>query len=210
MKKWIVYFQLVALSLFIVGCSSTSQKPSVSQPANKDVAWQKRQASFNKTREWRLQAKVAITHRGDNWPFRLSWLQRQGDNYEMNIKHPLTDSVLAYIKSDASGVLLRDQKGKTYRDRDAEALLKRQMKVTLPLKGMKYWARGIASPNYAKAKVSLDKYGRPLTMIQAGWKIDYPLYGSGGSYALPEKIILNHTTDGTRIKVIAKEWKVRN
>ena len=209
MKKWIVYFQLLALSFFIVGCSTTTQKPSAAKPANKEAAWQKRQSSFQQTKEWRLQAKVAISHKGENWPFRLSWLQRQGDDYEMNIKHPLTESVLAYLKSDASGVMLKGQDGKVYRDRDAEALLKRQMKVTLPLKGMKYWARGIASPDYPAAKASLDEYGRPLTLIQAGWKIDYPLYEAGGSNALPEKIILNHTTDGTRIKVIAKDWQVR-
>ena len=43
----------------------------------------------------------------------------------MNIKHPLTDSVLAYIKGTPQGVTLKAQDGKVYKDNNAENLLKR-------------------------------------------------------------------------------------
>ena len=74
---------------------------------------------------------------------------------------------------------------------------------------MKYWVRGIPSPDYAPAKASLDEYGRPLTLLQAGCRVDYPVYQAGGSNALPEKITLKHVADNIRIKVVAKDWKTR-
>ncbi len=210
MKKWIVYFQLLAFSLLLASCSTQPDKGNVVQkPANKDAAWQQRQAKFSKMREWRLQGKASVRYKSENWPFRLSWLQRQGDDYEMNIKHPLTDSVLAYIKSTPQSVMLKAQDGKVYRDSNAENLVKRQLGVALPLKGMKSWVLGVSSPDYPAAKVTLDAYGRPVTLLQAGWRVDYPSYETAGVGALPSKIILQHITDSTRIKVIAKDWKVR-
>lgn len=210
MKKWTVYFQFFLLALFLSACTNQPKKePSAKRPENKNIAWLQRQAAFVKAKEWRIQGKVSVSHKGENWPFKISWLQRQGDNYEMNIKHPLTNNVLAYIKGTPQGVTLKAQDGKIYRDNNAENLLKRQLRVGLPLRGLKYWVRGISSPDYAMAKASLDEYGRPLTLLQAGWKIDYPLYQSGGSNALPEKITLVHSADNIRIKVIAKDWKTR-
>ena len=209
MKKWTIYIQLLTLSLFTVSCSNVTQKPSVGKPANKQAAWEQRQVKFAQAKEWRLQGKVAINHREQNWPFSLSWLQRQGENYEMNIKHPLTGAVLAYLKSDAQGVMLRGQDGKEYRDRNAENLLRTQLGVGLPLQGMRYWVRGLSSPTYPQAKVNLDEYGRPTTLIQAGWSIQYPVYQDQSSSALPKKVILNHSANKTRIKVVAKNWKTR-
>jgi len=209
MKKWIIYLQLLALSLFVAACSNTSQKPSVHKPANKQAAWEQRQVKFAKAKEWRLQGKVAINHREQNWPFSLSWLQRQGEDYEMNIKHPLTGAILAHLQSNSQGVMLRGQDGKEYRDSNAENLLKSQLGVGLPLQGMRYWVRGLSAPSYAKATVTLDDYGRPITLVQAGWSVQYPIYQDQGQQALPEKIILTHGTNKTRIKVIAKNWKMR-
>jgi outer membrane lipoprotein LolB len=209
MKKWTIYLQLLALSLFTVGCSNVSQKPSAEKPTNKQAAWEQRQVKFTQAKEWRLQGKVAINHQEQNWPFSLSWLQRQGENYEMNIKHPLTGAVLAYLKSDSQGVMLRGQDGKEYRDSNAENLLKSQLGVGLPLQGMRYWVRGLSAPSYEKATVTLDDYGRPITLVQAGWSVQYPIYQDQGQRALPEKVILTHGTNKTRIKVIAKNWKMR-
>lgn len=209
MKKWIVSLQLVFLSALLISCSNTSTKAPVKKPADKKAAWEQRQAKFNTMKEWRLQGKVSIRRQSNNWPFNISWLQRGGDDYEMNIKHPLTGSVVVYLKSDSNGVMMKAQDGKVYRDTNAESLLQRQLNVSLPLDGLKYWVRGIPSPDEDAAKASLDDYGRPLTLLQAGWKVDYNTYKANGTYAFPEKIALTHAADGIRIKVVAKDWKER-
>lgn len=209
MKKWTIYLQLLVLSVFMAGCSNVTQKPSVGKPANKQAAWEQRQVKFNQAKQWRLQGKVAINHQTQNWPFSISWLQNQGENYEINIKHPLTGNVLAYLKGDAQSVMLRGQDGKEYRDSNAENLLKSQLGVGLPLQGMRYWVRGVSAPNYDTATVTLDDYGRPITLVQAGWSIQYPVYQEQGQQALPKKVILTHKANNTRIKVIAKNWKTR-
>ncbi len=210
MKKWIVYFQLFTLPLLLVACSSQLKNPTVKKPSNKNLTWQQRQTKFLNIKEWRLQGKVSVRYESNNWSFSLSWLQRQGEDYEMNIKHPLTGRVLAYIKSTNQGVILKGQNGKIYRDRDAENLVKTQLKVALPLKGMKSWALGIPSPNYSTTKVTLDDYGRPITLLQAGWRVDYPAYATNGAYAFPKKITLQHLSDNTRIKIIVKNWQTRH
>jgi outer membrane lipoprotein LolB len=209
MKKWTIYLQLLTLSLFIVGCSNTSHKPSSKKPADKQAAWEQRQVQFAKAKAWHLQGKVAIKHKAQNWPFGLSWQQQKGENYEMDIKHPLTARVIAHLKSNSQGVMLRGQDGKEYRDSNAENLLKGQLGVGLPLQGMRYWVRGLSAPSYPNANVNLDEYGRPVTLVQAGWSIQYPIYESAGQSALPSKVILSNQANQTRIKVIIKDWETQ-
>lgn len=205
----------VSLPLLMSGCSNVPAPAKAAEPKQSqsqiEQAWQQRLAKFDRMKSWRLQGKTGIQHQDQSWTFNLSWLQRDGDNFEMNIKNPLTNGIVAYLASNNSGITLKSSDGQTFKDTDAEQLLKRQMGVGLPLKGMKYWARGIVSPDHPvqKSDLQLDNYGRPSVLKQAGWTVKYTRYPSTESNALPEKMTLLHDTEGTKIKVIAKDWQTR-
>lgn len=195
---------------FISGCSSVpSQKQGAEKPGNAQQAWEARQAKFERMKSWKLDGRVGLQHQQESWTFNISWLQRDDNNYAMNIKNPLTGSIVAFLQSTNQGVTLKASDGQIYRDTDAENLLKAQMGVTLPLKGMRYWVRGMASPDYPNNQLALDDYGRPASMQQAGWLIQYTKYPSQSTVALPDKMTLTHQTEKTKVKVIAKDWQTR-
>lgn len=201
---------LVCLSLFLGGCVSQPNSPTqpATTPSDAQAAWKQRQAQFAKMRVWRLQGRVGIQFSDQSASFGLSWLQTGKDNYEMNIKNPLTGSILAHLQGSANEVTLKAN-NKTYKDANAERLLQGQLGVSLPLDGMKYWVRGIPDPKAAVEAVKLDEQGRPESLQQAGWKISYSGWQGANWQALPRKINLTRVQANTKVKVIAKDWQTR-
>ena len=210
MKKWTITAVCV---LFLAGCASQTKAPNTppnasTKPASPEAAWQQRQAQFAKMSSWRLQGKVGLKFRDQSASFGLSWLQQGKDQYEMNIKNPLTGSVMAYLQGSATDVTLQAN-GKTYRDANAERLLQSQMGVSLPVSGMKYWVRGVPTPDAPIDNVKLDALGRPQILQQSGWVVEYLGWQGESSSALPEKINLSRAVENTKVKVIAKDWQTR-
>lgn len=212
MKQWM---RVASLCLFVLttGCATQGKMPTpgagnVAVPADPQVAWKERQADFAKMSSWRMQGRVGIQFRDQSASFGLSWLQQGNDQYEMNIKNPLTGAVMAYMKGSANNVTL-ETNGKTYQDASAERLLQGQMGVSLPLSGMKYWVRGVPAPDSPVTSVKLDRMGRPEVLQQAGWQVEYTGWEGNGLRALPEKINLSRAVENTRVKVIAKDWQTR-
>ncbi|MGB5598516.1 MAG: lipoprotein insertase outer membrane protein LolB [Thiothrix litoralis] len=198
--------------LTLGGCASQNKAPTpastAAKPISAEAAWQQRQADFARMSSWRLQGKVGMQFRDQSASFNLSWLQNGKDQYEMNIKNPLTGSIMAYLKGNRSDVTLQAN-GKTYKDANAERLLQGQLGVSLPLEGMKYWVRGVSSPDSPVEQVKLDALGRPEVLQQAGWLIEYTGWQGNDWKALPDKINLSRAPDNTKVKVIAKDWQTR-
>ncbi|MGL4185030.1 MAG: lipoprotein insertase outer membrane protein LolB [Thiotrichaceae bacterium] len=199
----------------LVGCASAPkpQQPTTpnapqTKPSSPEQAWQQRQATFARMAAWQLQGKVGIQFRDQSATFGITWAQRGADQYEMNIKHPLTGAVVALLNGSAGRVSLTTN-GKTTQDASAEHLLKSQVGVSLPVEGMKYWVRGVAAPGMPIQQVKLDYYGRPEVLQQAGWVIEYPEWEGNGTNALPEKIQLKRAAENTRVKVVAQNWQTK-
>lgn len=209
-KPWLygITFSLLTLS----GCATQTKPAHDNAPAqangNPQTLWQQRQSEFARMSQWRLQSKVGVQFKEQSASFNLTWLQNSNGQYEMSILNPLTSGVVAYLKGGTTAVTLQTN-GKTYQDANAERLLQNQLGVSLPLDGMKYWVRGIPAPQTKVDNVKLDAQGRPETLQQSGWHIEYSGWQGNGWQALPEKINLSRTPDNTKVKVIAKEWQTR-
>lgn len=209
MKQWMLVAAMCLLALGGCATQTKSAAPTaVATPADAQAAWKQRQADFARMASWRLQGKVGIQFQEQSASFNISWLQNGNDQYEMNIKNPLTGSILAYLKGDRSEVTLQAN-GKTYKDANAERLLQGQLGVSLPLDGMKYWVRGVPSPDSPVQQVKLDALGRPETLQQSGWVVEYTGWKGNDWKALPEKVNLSRAPDNTKVKVIAKDWQTR-
>lgn len=211
MKQWMLVAACCALMLG--GCATQTQSPSQgvdvsTKPTDAQSAWQQRQADFARMSSWRLQGKVGVQFQEQSASFNMSWLQTGKDQYEMNIKNPLTGSIVAYLKGERSEVVMQAN-GKTYKDANAERLLQGHLGVSLPLDGMKYWVRGIPAPDSPVQQVKLDAQGRPELLQQSGWQVEYSGWQGTDWKALPERINLSRTPDNTKVKVIAKDWQTR-
>ena len=202
---------VIGLSI-LSGCSQLPiENPSTKKPAtsaaSKETLWKQRQRLLLNDVNWNLKSKVALRFRDENASFGLIWAQRAVQRYVMQITNPVTGGLVAKLSRDKSGVSLLSDDGKTYRDSDEERLVQRQVGIVLPLKGMQYWARGLASPRYKTEKLTLDAYGRPQSIQQAGWNISYSRYLSNKSNAMPGKVVITRAKDNVYLKMIAKQWQ---
>lgn len=204
----LVFILLGLISL--AGCSQvpvTTSKPSGVVTVNQQTAWQKRQAYVNNKQAWNLNSKVAMRYGEENVSFRLNWLQQPAFNYVMQIFNPLTGAMIARLSRKSGGVSLLADDGRIYRDTDEERLLLKQSGLNLPVKGMQYWVRGIASPKHKVEALQLDAYGRPQVLQQAGWKINYSRYANNNYNAMPNRVVLVRGKDNLYVKMIAKKWQ---
>ncbi len=213
MRMFLKNSLFIVLLVLMTGCTqlpveTTSAISAVKKPiTSKQAGWNKRQQLLSRKNKWNLNSKVAVTFQDEHWPFGLDWVQQGQHNYVMNMKNPLTGALVAKLTRDRSGVSLLTNDGRTHRSNDEEQLLKRQSGISLPVKGMKHWVRGISSPLYKVDKLLLDNLGRPQTLYQAGWKISYSKYPTNSYDALPRKIFITRAKDDLKVKMIVKRWQ---
>ncbi len=206
---------LLLCALSIVGCTQNNTKPGASgQPkatvgASPEAVWQNRQRVFAGMKEWSMDGRVGLQLRGQSWSFGLKWNEKTGRESLMDIVNPLTGAVMASIRETGSQVVLKAADGKSYRDTSAERLLERQLKLKFPLGDMRYWARGLPSPDKPVDAIKLDARGRPQQLAQGGWVVNYTAYKDNSGNALPTKMSLEKASERAKAKVIAKQWKTR-
>lgn len=211
-KKSNLNFLVTAIVLigiiFVSGCSQVPQTgtSSVQTPAMSSN-WEQRKATLSRKNNWNLKSKVALSYQEEHWQFGLDWAQKTAQQYVMQIKNPLTGSIVAKLSQNHQGATLLSDNGKTYRSSNAEQLLLSQTRVSMPLNGMQYWVRGITSPQYKVDKIVLDNQGRPKLIQQAGWLIQYPRYQGSSFNALPGKITFKRAKDNVSVKLVAKQWQ---
>ncbi len=205
-----IYCLVVFGFLFLSACTQIPIKKPTTKPvvtsSLKQTLWKKRQLAITKKAAWNLTSKIALRYRADHWSFGLRWLQQSAKQYVMEIKNPVTGGLLAKLSRNNSQVSLLADDGKTYRDTNEERLLLRQTGVKLPLKGMQYWVRGLASPLYKVDKLVLDASGRPQVLYQAGWKIEYSRYANNRFDAMPQRVVITRTENSVYLKMIIKQW----
>lgn len=202
----------IAPLLLISGCSYTNVNQSSSvipsqPPVSQQTAWQQRQAFLARKAPWQLRSKVSLRYDEENLIFGLNWAQEPANNYVIQIKNPITGALVSKLSRSNGVVSLLADNGRTFKDNDEERLLKNHSGLTIPVKGMQYWVRGLSSPQYKIDQLVLDNAGRPRILQQAGWKISYASYVNNGINALPRKINLSRGAEKIFIRLIAKNWK---
>ena len=196
----------------LTGCSQlelTDPKSpqSVVSSAEKENLWKKRQQSLNDDVSWSLRSKIALRFRQEHWTFGLNWANQAALKYAMQITNPVTGGMVAKLSRTPSGVSLLADDGKIYTDSNEERLLQNRAGLRLPVQGMQFWARGLIYPKYKIDKLVLDSYGRPQSIIQAGWSIQYSRYTSNQFNAMPRKVVITNTKEQIYLKMIAKQWQ---
>lgn len=202
--------------LFMTACSQTSISQSsavtpATSPITQQMAWQQRQAFLAPKVSWDLGSRVSLRFDDENLTFGLDWTQLPANNYVIRINNPITGGLVSKLSRSNGIISLLKDDGRTYHDNDEERLLKNQSGLSIPVKGMQYWIRGLTSPQYPVDQLVLDNLGRPQTLQQAGWKITYSSYANNDTNndtnALPRKIRLSRGAEKIYIKWIVKEWQ---
>ena len=175
--------------LLMAGCA-TAPAPRSSQPAAAMTAWQ-------------LNGRVSLTRGEEGWHAGLYW-QEQDDTFYLRVSGPLGQGGFQ-LNGDASGVVLVAADRKSYAAPDAEALLVQVTGWRLPVRGLRYWIRGLPEPAAGKVQATRDEAGRLRRLEQSGWSIEYQRYQVVGEIYLPAKLRLIH--DDITVRIVVDQWE---
>ena len=177
-------------------------------PAKKQTPWQQRQLAMGRMQSWSMGGRAALRFKGKGWTFGLNWNQKNRQQYTLQIRNPITGTVVGILDQSPGKATLRSR-GKVTTGPDAERLLQQQLQVKMPVNGMPHWIRGVMAPQYPVGKVTLDAKGRPKQIVQAGWVIDYFNYQNIRFDALPSKVNISRKQEQVNVRILAKQWQTR-
>lgn len=196
MHKLVSYIIPTYLIISLAGCATTPQQIPKIHP-------QVRHESLSSMTQWDITGKVAVRTKDQGHNISMDWHQNK-DSYRVRFHSPFT-SESAILTGDANEVILKTSDGKIYKNANPEVLLQEHLGWTIPFSHLKYWIKGMASPD-SKAQVQkVDQHHQLQTLQQDGWLIEYQKYVVKYNMTYPDKITLSN--GDTNIKLIVNDWK---
>jgi outer membrane lipoprotein LolB len=202
-----IAIRYIILSLLLIACTpqaliAKTVKTTAAAENNKHSSHSSNAAS--RISSWEISgAMAARSSRNKGWNASLHWIQQGQGRYQIRLSGPVGSGTV--IVSRSGGIVtLRDGR-KVTSSPNAEALLKQQTGMYLPVYKLYYWVRGLPAPGTVQAQ-KRDPAGHLIALRQGGYAIDYGQYTSAGKAALPTNIRLQG--NGLFIKLIIKRWRV--
>lgn len=110
--------------------------------------------------------------------------------------------VVARIEADDEGATLYSGSTEPLHAASAQDLMDRVLGVSPPLDGVEAWVQGVPRPT-ARVR-QLDEVGRPASVSDAGWIIDYLEYVGPEPDARPRR--LEASWGEARLKLVIDQW----
>ncbi|RJT48642.1 lipoprotein insertase outer membrane protein LolB [Legionella taurinensis] len=179
----------------------TTEEAAASPAVNVSPAEQAKQTASISS--WELSGAMAARGKKKSWTASVNWLQNGPGSYQIRLFGPLGSGTVM-IDKKGGVVTLRDGPKKVSSS-SADALLRKETGVGLPVANLYYWVRGLPAPG-AVQTAQRDPKNRLLLLRQAGYTIQYLGYSAVGKAALPSQIRLQG--HDIFIKMVIKKWRV--
>ncbi|MFA4660377.1 lipoprotein insertase outer membrane protein LolB [Xanthomonas perforans] len=154
-----------------------------------------RQAWLQAHPNWSFQGRVAISKDRNGGSGRIDW-QQDGPSYRVQLSAPVTRQSWVLTGDTTSGAgRLEGLDGGPRSGPDAEQVLLEATGWTIPVNQMPDWVRALRIADAGAARVDLDAAGRPRTVQQDGWTIEF-LAWTPAAAAQPELPQLIYARDG--------------
>lgn len=132
-----------------------------------------RQAWLQQHPNWSFQGRVAISKDRNGGSGRIDW-QQDGPRYRVQLSAPVTRQSWVLTGDTTTGAgRLEGLDGGPRSGSDAEKVLLEATGWTIPVNQMPDWVRALRIADAGAARVELDAAGRPRTVQQDGWTIDF-------------------------------------
>ena len=149
--------------------------------------------------EFELAGRIAVRYREEAASGNVAWRHAR-DADELLITSPVGSAVARLVREGGEFVLSTSDQ-REFRARDAEALTEQALGFRLPIAGLADWVRGRAAAGQPATLVR-DAQGRPATLEQGGWRIEYQEFRADG---LPVRLKLAYP--GIDLRIAIHEWK---
>lgn len=184
--------------LALAACAPVSPRPAA---VADEAAQQAREAALAAQPDWAFRGRVAISQGEQGGNAGIRWRQH-GADFDIELNAPVTRQSWR-LASRGGQVTLAGLEGGERHGPDAEALLLEATGWRIPVAAMAAWARGARGPGSA-AELASDAAGRPATLVQDGWKVEYRGWFPGQP-PLPQKVFARQGEAGVRLVVEAWE-----
>ena len=188
---------LVCLGLS--GCAAWRGPDAVPDPIQ---VWELRQQRIAAVDSWVAFGRIALRAEDEAWNITMHWRQ-QGERYRIRFSGPLGQGAME-LSGDGSRVTLRTAANEVRTAPDPETLLFDTVGWRVPLRGLKYWIRGVSADPSAVSSLDLDPAGRLQRLSQDGWRVQYLRYAAVEDLELPTKVSLENSKVSARI--VVKRW----
>ncbi|QGP53710.1 Outer-membrane lipoprotein LolB precursor [Piscirickettsia salmonis] len=202
--KTIKPLYLLACIVLLNACATTTADHSTPPlPKNNHAAWQHYQQQLVTKTHWQLQGIIAVRYAKQAQQANLNWSQQGLDCYQVNLSGPLGIGEIQLTHQQGQ-YRFTDSHGQTTEANSAQLLMQSLLGWSLPVNGLYYWIRGLASPDMPYQK-TLDEYGRLITLSQSGWNISYQRYQWQNGLPLPTLIRLKNQQ--LWLKIAISDWQ---
>ena len=193
----------VVLLLFLSACS-INQSRSPQQANVTPKAYLDNVRYVRKLTDWQITGAIAAKYAEQGWQARMTWHEQARQTFSGRLYAYLTPEQIN-IKGSPAGVVLTDQKGRQYRERSIESMIKQSTGWQIPMDRLRFWVRGMPAP-FAAYRTTFDNEARIKTLRQSGWLITYKNYLHMGGYVLPKKIEL--VKGPLRLRLVISKWVI--
>jgi outer membrane lipoprotein LolB len=185
--------------------AACSQVQPTSDPA-RQLNWERHQQQLLQLDHWQIRGRIGLYTENEAWPGELTWKQSRTD-FDVRIIASLGAGSLR-LYSRAGGVMLeRSSEPQPYFAPDPQVLLKQQTGWDLPIDNLRYWVKGVPSPDAGPPTQSiLDAEGRLQSLRQSGWLVSFQRYRQFGEYQLPVKVLLEK--QDLSVKLVVRQWQI--
>ena len=185
--------------LLLAGLVACAPVPTRTGPAGADAAQAARELAFAGRRDWAFTGRVALANGDTGGTGRIDWSQH-GNDFDVRLAAPVTRQSWRLVREHGI-VRLEGLEGGTREGPDAEALLLEATGWRLPVAAMAEWVRGLRGPG--TAVVGIDAQGRPASLDQAGWHVEYRDWDASA----PPLPLRMHASQGTAsVRVVIDRW----
>lgn len=189
----------------LAGCTTLNMDPMLRAddgPASRE-AYARRLVQLQGLGKWNVRGRMALRTSEEDVNANVRWRQA-GDRYTVDLSNPLGQTLLQ-LRGAPGRVSLRTAKGEERSAPTAESLLSDTTGWTMPVSALRHWLLGRPDPSIAVDAISSDADGRPLTIEQSGWQVEYKAYTSVDGLELPARVEL--VRDDVSAKLILRGWQ---
>lgn len=146
--------------------------------------------------DWSLQGRVVVRNETQGWHATLNWTQAR-DDYHIDLSGPLGQGAVA-LDGDSENMRAQLSGEDVPREGPPSQLLSEVVGWQVPVLSLRYWVLGLPDPSEHTSDRQWDAVGRPATLSQSGWTIEYSRYREDGLLPLP-----------TRLRAARGEWSFK-
>lgn len=192
-RPWTVNLKylLLCCALAAISACSSNQTKTLGQQSVKPIP-----------EKWAITAKLGIRTAEDSGSVTLNW-QQNLDEYRIRVQGPLGQGS-ALIEGDRSFISIQRPGKDTVYSYDPAELIWQTFGWQLPIDNLRYWVRGISSPESPIDTLVLSQQGTLESLSQAQWELTFSRYEKIEEWLLPKRI--RAKLDDTQLTLIIRTW----